>query len=232
MLGLAVDTSTKYLCVVLVENGQVIAKYNRIKERLHGQLLIPVIEKIFKDQNRDLAELDFLAVDIGPGSFTGLRIGISAIKGLGFALNIPVIGISSLDLIASNCRENKKTGLICSLIDAKRKQVYAALFKRSSNKLQRQGKYFLGSIDDLLSKIKGPVLFCGDAIDLYRQQIIDRLGDNADFAGQKLWYTDPRAFAGLCFESFKNKKYKKAEDIVPMYLYSNTCTVRKKTKKQ
>ncbi|MBU1088182.1 MAG: tRNA (adenosine(37)-N6)-threonylcarbamoyltransferase complex dimerization subunit type 1 TsaB [Candidatus Omnitrophica bacterium] len=229
MICLAVDTSSKFLCIVLMENERILRKFNQDKARAHGQLLIPEIQKILKTQKIRLQDLDCLAVNIGPGSFTGLRIGIAAVKGLSLALKIPIISLSSLDLIAYNCLKLEKT--ICSIIDAKRKQVYAAIFKNSGTSLKKQKKYFLGPIDDLLVNLKAAIVFSGDGVGLYKEQIMAHKNINPVFAQEKSWYTDPAVFAKLCYREYQNKKFKQAKDIVPMYLYPNTCTVRKKQKK-
>ncbi len=230
MICLAIDTSSKFLCIVLMKNNRVLRRYNQNKDRAHGQRLIPEIQNILKKEKINLHDLDCLGIDIGPGSFTGLRIGIAAIKGLSLGLNIPIISLSSLDLMANNCIDSKKT--VCSIIDAKRKQVYAAVFKPSRGDLKRQGKYFLGPIDDLLVSLNSEVLFCGDGVDLYKQQIIISKNINPSFAQEKLWYTVPNVFAKLCYQKYQNKKFAQAKDIAPLYLYANTCTVRKKQKKQ
>ncbi|MFH1063003.1 MAG: tRNA (adenosine(37)-N6)-threonylcarbamoyltransferase complex dimerization subunit type 1 TsaB [Candidatus Omnitrophota bacterium] len=228
MICLAVDTSSKFLCIVLMENDRVLRKYNQNKARAHGQFLIPGIQTILKKQKIRLKDLDCLAVNIGPGSFTGLRIGIAAVKGLSLGLDIPIISISSLDLIAFNCKDVKKT--ICPIIDAKRKQVYGAVFKQAANSLKKQGKYFLGPIDQLLENLNSETLFCGDGVGLYKEQIMTHKDKDCSFAQEKFWYTDPDIFAKLCYRDYKKKKFKQAKDIVPMYLYAHTCTVGKKLK--
>jgi len=211
-----------------MENERVLRKFNQAKARAHGQFLIPEIQKILDKQKIRLQDLDCLAVNIGPGSFTGLRIGIAAVKGLSLGLNLPIISLSSLDLIAHNCLDSKKT--ICSIIDAKRKQAYAAIFKNSGNNLKKQGKYFLGPIEDLMVNLNPEVVFSGDGVGLYKEQISSYKNLNPSFAREKLWYTDPNVFAKLCYREYQSKKLKQAKEIVPMYLYANTCTVRKTQK--
>lgn len=225
MICLAVDTSSKFLCLVLMENDRVLRKYNQNKSRAHGQFLMPAIQKLLKKQGIGLKDLDCLAVNIGPGSFTGLRIGIAAVKGLSLALDIPIISLCSLDLIAFNCRIAQK--IICSIIDAKRKQVYGAVFKQVGNNLKRQGKYFLGPIDELLNNLNSPVLFCGDGVSVYREQIMNHKAKDSSFAQEKFWYTDSAVFAKLCYADYLRKKFKQAAEIVPMYLYAHTCTIKK-----
>ena len=135
MYCLAVDTSSKFLCVAVIKDEKILAQYNKVHERQHSVLLLSKIEKVLRSSGLSLCDMDCFAVDIGPGSFTGLRIGIAAVKGLSLAMNKPIIGICSLDLIAALQPETGK--MICPVIDAKRQQVYGAFYKHSKNQIKR-----------------------------------------------------------------------------------------------
>ncbi|MFH1092866.1 MAG: tRNA (adenosine(37)-N6)-threonylcarbamoyltransferase complex dimerization subunit type 1 TsaB [Candidatus Omnitrophota bacterium] len=227
MYCLAMDTSSKFLCVALIKDEQIIGQYNRMHDRQHSVLLLSKIEKVMKSCRLSIRDIDCLAVDIGPGSFTGLRIGIAAAKGLSLALNKPIIGFSSLDLIAASQKDSGDT--ICPVIDAKRQQVYSALYQCSQNKIKRKGGYFLGPMNELLEKITGKVVFCGDALGLYQDSIKNHKSIQPVFAKEKLWYPNPVSFSRLCYGSYIKKDFKNAGQIAPLYLYRNTCTVRGKS---
>ena len=226
---LAIDTSSKFLCVAVVSNGHVLAEYNRIHDRAHGKLLIEAIEKVLSGCRISLEDIDILAVNIGPGSFTGLRIAVATAKGLSLALGKPILGISSLDLMA--CSYQGKQGLICPIIDAKRKLVYSALYEIKGNTIKRKSKYLLVGIEELLKYVKPPLIFSGDAISLYADKIKKTFPVGVEFAKEKFWYPNPVAFAKLCFQSKKSNKLQSAKTITPFYLYPDTCTVRRKSKK-
>jgi len=226
MYILSIDTSTKFLCVVIAKDGRLLSYYNRIHERAHNQLLISVIDKLLKKSSLTVYDLDCLAVDTGPGSFTGIRIGLATVKGLSMVLKIPIVNIPSLDLLAFSLRD--KGDLICPIIDAKRGYVYSALYQAASDSLKRQGDYFLGNIEKFLGKTGQKVVFTGDAVSIYRDQIKKIKSSKTIFAKEKFWYPDPLALAQLSFMLYKKKKVKTADELSPLYLYPDTCTVQKK----
>jgi len=227
MHSLIIDTSGPNLCVVVADNERVIGRYNRRQDRQHGRLLVPVIRAVLRSSGCRLADIDYYAVNIGPGSFTGLRIGVATVKGLCLAAAKPLIGFSSLDALA--LRLPGQDRLICPVIDAKRRQVYGALFSAGSG-LRRKGGYFLGPVDDLLKKITGDVVFTGDAVGLYKEQLQQVKVGKVSFAPEHCWYPDPRSLAKLVSALGKKRAFISAEKIEPLYLYKDTCTVVKKKK--
>ncbi|MCP4648987.1 MAG: tRNA (adenosine(37)-N6)-threonylcarbamoyltransferase complex dimerization subunit type 1 TsaB [PVC group bacterium] len=231
MKYLSIDTSTKYLCIVVGEDGKVLRSYNRVQGRAHSQHLIPGIEKVLKQAGCRMRDMDFFSIDKGPGSFTGIRIGLAAVKGLSLAVGKPVVSFSCLDVLAWNLPAEKIT--ICPIIDAKRGQVYSTFLNLDKGTLQREGDYFLGPIDDLLKKIKFPAVFTGDAIDLYKDRIKTELKHKSIFAKEKFWYPNTQAISRLSFDLYQQGEFKKAEELSPLYLYADTCTINKaKGKKQ
>ncbi|MFH1459778.1 MAG: tRNA (adenosine(37)-N6)-threonylcarbamoyltransferase complex dimerization subunit type 1 TsaB [Candidatus Omnitrophota bacterium] len=241
MYGLIIDTTTKYLTVVIAQNDFVLASYNRLMGQQQGKMLIPVIEKLLKKKKMPLAQVDYWAVNQGPGSFTGLRIGIAAIKGLGFALNKKIVGFSGLEAMAIAAGEKIK-GLVCPIIDAKRKQVYSAVFRATAKGPKQQGKYFLGSIEDLIEVIlrqkifdgnREKIWFSGDGLTLYKDQIIQSKLKNFNlrFIREKFWYPEPKILAKMCFKLMKQGKTQSSKQLQARYLYKNTCTISKKSDK-
>lgn len=228
MYSLSISTSTKNLCVVIAKETTVLAGYNYVQERAHNQFLIPVVEMLFKKCRLSLKDIDCFGVDIGPGSFTGLRIGISAVKGLSLALNKPIVCFSSLKALAFNFQGHP--GIICPVIDAKRQQVYSALYRVRAGSIERKGRYFLGNIEELLKVLEGKNVFTGDAAGLYRDKIcgLNKKGFEAVISEEKSWYPQEGALAELTHFLFKKKKVKNSEEVSAMYLYEDTCTVRSK----
>ena len=225
MYCLAIDTTSKFLCVALIKDKQVLGQYNKVHDRQHGVLLLSKIEKVLSSCGLSVEDVDCLAVDVGPGSFTGLRIGIATAKGLSLALDKPIIGLCSLDLIA--VQQEDSEAIICPIIDAKRQQVYSAIYQNTQGGVKRKGKYFLGKIDELLKGSKQKMIFCGDAIDLYKEQIAEKFSDSAIFAPRRLWYPKAFSFSKLCLKRYNSKKFQKTEQVAPLYLYQSTCAVRK-----
>lgn len=227
MYFLLVDTATKYLCVAIAKDGKVLASYKKKHEKTSSQLLLPSIEKLLHRCRLSLKDINCLGADRGPGSFTGIRIGLAAIKGLGLALGVPAIGFSSLDVLAFNLR-NKKN-IICPIIDAKRNQVYSAFYEIKQNKTpQRISAYFLGPLGDVFKKVKGRVVFTGDAVGIFQEQIKKTLKEKAIFAQEKFWYPNCDSLAKLGYEMFHKKMTQDVNRLSALYLYPNTCTVQKK----
>lgn len=222
---LGVDTSTNILSVAIVEDKDIIANLSRTLEKGHSSGLVPMIEEILKKSNISLKQIDGFAVGIGPGSFTGLRVGVTTMKTLAFAVDKPIVGISSLDTIAYNGIGT--SGLICPIVDAKRNQVYSAIYAWEGKVLKRLSNYLLTPVERLLKKIKGEALFLGDAVELYREEIIKIKEGTAKFAPKSFWFPQASRIALLGLEAFKRGERDNPYSLVPMYLYPKECTIRK-----
>lgn len=162
---LSLDTSAKTATVALVSDGELIAEYS-ILTTTHSTTLLPMIESIFKLAGIEAKDVDLYSVSVGPGSFTGIRIGVSTVKGLAFAYNTPCVGVSALEGMAENF--GGLDGIIVPVIDARRDMVYTALFRSTSDgNVERITEDLQISIDELcelLLEYKGTrVYFTGDA---------------------------------------------------------------------
>ena len=183
MKVLAIETSSLVVSVAVVEPKILIADYVLNQERNHYEKMVPVIEMVMNDRREDIKNIDVFAVAHGPGSFTGLRIGVAAIKALAQAFNRPVVGVSTLDGLAFNLAFAK--GLICPIMDARRQQVYTSVYKWSEKGLTRLEEYMALPVRDLISlldKWDEPVNFCGDGTLVYRDIIEKEMGNRAVFA--------------------------------------------------
>ncbi|MDP3790840.1 MAG: tRNA (adenosine(37)-N6)-threonylcarbamoyltransferase complex dimerization subunit type 1 TsaB [Candidatus Omnitrophota bacterium] len=223
MIILAIDTSTDYLSLAVLKADKVIAKFHKKADMRHSILLVPTIDKLLKKAKIRIKEIDCFAISVGPGSFTGLRIGVTVVKGLAFALNKPVIAVPTLDVIAMNARKFK--GIICPVLDARKNKVYACLYRSDGSIIKRLSKYLLLPLDDLLRKLEkyDKVLFLGDAIS-------PPGGENHFPSGRggkvlKDYHPKAEIVARLAAEDFKKKKFIKAQDLEPMYIYSKECDV-------
>lgn len=141
---LAISTSSNIASVALLEDDNCIEELNICNERTHSEKLMPLIDELLKKNNITLSDINLIACDVGPGSFTGIRIGVSSVKAMAEAKNIPISACSSLEALAYNV-----TGFdyICSLIDARNNQVYAAIFDKNYNLIS---DYFADDINNLL----------------------------------------------------------------------------------
>jgi tRNA threonylcarbamoyladenosine biosynthesis protein TsaB len=222
---LAIDTSTKYFSLAVAKDDKITSWFHKPVGPGLSRLILPTIDRQLKKAGISLNKIDCFAVGLGPGSFTGLRVGIAAIKGLAFAGALPVAGIISLDALAFT--QAKHDGAyICPIIDAKRKLIYSALYRRGES-LKRISKYLLVSAEDLLKTIgkKDKVYFSGDAISLYRNEIAGKLGSAAVFAEESSWYPGPQELVSLAREKIRNKELGNPDKIVPLYLYPKECQI-------
>lgn len=223
---LAIDTSTKYLSLAIAEKDKVIASFHREMEQQHCTRLIPEIDKLFKKSKLKLKDVDCIAFSIGPGSFTGLRIGAAAVKGLALAAKIKIISVPTLDVLAYNVKESKE--LIVPVVDAKRGNIYASIYSFSGKKLKRHMRYAVLPIAELLKKIKGEAIFLGDGLIPYRKVIEDDFRFKAEFAGEKGWYPKATTVAKIGCELIRKKRFEDPDKFVPIYLYPKDVQVRGK----
>ncbi|HKZ46929.1 MAG TPA: tRNA (adenosine(37)-N6)-threonylcarbamoyltransferase complex dimerization subunit type 1 TsaB, partial [Thermodesulfobacteriota bacterium] len=128
---LAIDTSASSGSIALLEDDQVIAELTTCTQKTHVERLLPLIKTLLSSINTKIEDVDGFALTTGPGSFTGLRIGLATIKGLAWSLNKPVVGVSTLEALAMNIPYSDKP--ICPILDARKKEVYAGIYKCNDN---------------------------------------------------------------------------------------------------
>jgi len=222
---LSFDTSTPNFSLALSLNSSVKEESFNLGNELSDQI-IPRIKSLLRGNNVALQDMDGIVIGIGPGSFTGLRIGLAAAKAFAFALNKPLVGVSSLDGLAVNALPYAKK--ICCIADAKREKIYAAVYKNENGFLRRKTPYLLTDIKELLKRISGEVWFIGDGLSLYQGQIKKRLGKRANFASSDHWFPRAGNLAKLALPRFVSKKSDDLHKLLPIYLYPPECQVRLK----
>lgn len=174
MITLAVDSSSKVATVALMQDHRLLGEITLNDKREHSVILMSIINDLLKDNNMTIADIDGYVVSKGPGSFTGLRIGMATVKGLSFGSGKPYVSISSLDALALSV--SNFDGLICPIMDALRNSVYTSLYKSTTNsegtpELERLMDYTDLDVNDLVELIKSKnekVIFIGDGLDKYK----------------------------------------------------------------
>jgi len=164
---LAIDTSSQAASAAIVEDGIVAGEFFVNAKLTHSQTIMPMVDSLINCTRLSLDSIDAFAVSTGPGSFTGLRIGIAAVKGLAHALKKPVYAVSTLEGLAYNL--SMVNGIICPVMDARCNQVYTAFFECENSKITRLSEDMAISIDELEQKInsyKKTVFFVGDGANL------------------------------------------------------------------
>lgn len=220
---LALDSSGLVASVAIVVDGITVAEYTVNHKKTHSQTLLPMLNEIKEMTQLDLATVDAIAVASGPGSFTGLRIGSATAKGLGLALNIPIIPVPTVDALAYNLYGSND--LICPIMDARRNQVYTGLYEFENDKLKIIEKQCAADISDTVDKINDicgksnkKVIFLGDGVDVYRQRIEEIINVGYSFAPACANRQRAACVATLGIELYKNGIYETAADHAPEYL--------------
>lgn len=164
---LSLDSSAIVAAVALCEDSRLLAEYTLNNGNTHSETLLPMVESMLRLYGISVKEIDLFAVSAGPGSFTGVRIGVATLKGLAFQSDKPCIGVSTLEAIAETLVVHQ--GLICPVMNARRGQVYTALFRSNGEQLERlmpDSALAVTELDELLSAYGEPVAFCGDGYDV------------------------------------------------------------------
>ena len=174
MIVLSIDSSSKVARVGILKVVVLLGEYILNDKREHSVILMPLIENLLKECNLSIDDIDGYVVSKGPGSFTGLRIGMATIKGMSFGNNKPYISISSLDALAYNLISFN--GIICPIMDALRENVYTALYKNNNDSLEKIMDYTALDIDELVNLLKDKneeVIFVGDGLYKHKKYICD-----------------------------------------------------------
>lgn len=216
MLTLAISTSSKVCSVALLENDKPIKELNIDNQKTHSENLLPLIDELFKSTNKDVSELNLIACDVGPGSFTGIRIGISTTKAIAEVNQIPVVACTSLEALSYNTQGN----IICSLIDARNNQVYCGIFDKEHNLIK---DYMADDIKVIIENLpEGDINFVGDGAVLHSNLLKGTVLENNDIHASNI---------GICaYNKYKKGITETADSIVPMYLRKSQAERMKEQK--
>jgi tRNA threonylcarbamoyladenosine biosynthesis protein TsaB len=219
---LTIDTSTTTNSVALTDDGRLLAEYMVNPDRNHSSSLMIGLDLVLRNSGVAVADLDAIGVSQGPGSFTGLRVGIATAKGLALASGKPIVAFSSLAMLAMNLPYAEYP--VCTLFDAKKNEVYAALFQ-CRNLPETLLAECVVPPEDFLSRIQGPTLFVGSGALRYRDLIAETLGDRAIFAPP--FCHQPRASAGalLAADLFARGELASPAALVPSYLRASEAEI-------
>lgn len=216
---LALDSSGLVASVAVIEDDEMIAEYTVNYKKTHSQTLLPMIDEMVKMINLDMATIDAIAVMAGPGSFTGLRIGAASAKGLGLALDKPLIAVPTLEALAYNLYGVDM--LICPLMDARRNQVYTGIYYFEGVELKTLKDQCAEDIEatiGYLNKQGRPVIFLGDGVPVYRDIIKERAQCKYSFAPAHLNRQRAGALGTLAIIYHEQGKDISADEYRPDYL--------------
>lgn len=216
MLILGIETSTSRSSVALVDGDRVVASAGLGVPRRHGEFLAPAIRFCLDQAQLDMDRITGVAVGLGPGLYTGLRVGIAMAQTFASSRRLPVVGLSGLDVLAFRVRTSNRP--ICAAIDARRGELFWAFYRPSPGGVQREGELTLGRVDELAAEIQSfgeDVLVVGDGALTYRRELAET---DAQLAGAANAWPDAAELAELAVPRFEREETLRPEELTPIYL--------------
>jgi tRNA threonylcarbamoyladenosine biosynthesis protein TsaB len=226
MLVLGIETSTMQGGVSLVGEAGLLSEYTLNVEATHSERLLPTIDRVLQDAGVSLNALHGIAVSIGPGSFTGLRIGLSTVKGLAYATGLPVVSVPTLEALAWTLPWAKWD--ICPVLDARKQEVYAAVFRYEQEGLVRLMEDAAMAPEALCRQIRRPTLFLGDGLGPYGDVFRDRLRDRFMLPPPVNRGPRPACVADLGRQRLLKGERDAPEGLVPRYLRPSEAELRRR----
>ncbi len=215
MLILGIETATEQVGVAIGGHEGVIATFEVARGRRHAEILTPAIEFVCRQADIDIDEIGCIAVDIGPGLFTGMRVGLASAKALALALRIPVIGISSLDLLAFPCRHTER--VVVPVIDARKAEVFWAMYRQVPGGVQQVSAPTVGPVADLVADLLArsqDVLCVGDGAQRYRDEIME--GYRCEISAPV--HPSVAALVQLAHAKALREEWVRPDELEPVYL--------------
>ena len=224
MIVLGIDTSTAQTSVAIGSDHEVLASVS-IAGKARQESVTPALEQMLAWSGLDLGRVGGIAVGIGPGLFTGLRVGVETAKTLAQVLNVPIVGITSLDVLAFAVRHTSRR--IACVIDARRGEVFAAVYRAVPGGVVRETDHLVLKPDHLVAELQavpGEVLCVGNGAILYRREIED-LGSRVEFASPAVAYPDAAALVELAIPRFTREEHDRLFEVVPLYLRKSDAEI-------
>ena len=225
MIVLGVDTSTPQTTVALGTETGPLASMLLSTGRPQHDIVVPAIDHILRWSETPLSSVGGIAVGIGPGLFTGLRVGVQTAKTLAQVLGVPVVGLASLDVLAFPLRHTRRW--ICSVVDARRKEVFFALYRPTPGGVERASAFMVGTPANLVAEVEAlgrEVLLVGDGAIRYRRDL-ETLGRSVDFASVDLSHPHAAALVELSIPRFMREEFDRSADVVPLYLRKSDAEI-------
>jgi tRNA threonylcarbamoyladenosine biosynthesis protein TsaB len=219
-LILAIDTATPCSSVALTigepHDGELMASLSLNSKVTHSRRLLSGVDWLLSENSIDITDIDGLAIGLGPGSFTGLRIGMATVKGMAAAMNKPLLGVSTLDALAFSCSGDKP---LCVLLDARKKEVYRRWYRPDDQGVYRStGTISAVTPQELVQEVTENSLMVGDGLLSYEEIFRDSLGERVTMAPLVLHYPSAAAIGFLACEALQRGETLDLESAVPLYV--------------
>jgi tRNA threonylcarbamoyladenosine biosynthesis protein TsaB len=216
MFILGIETATKTGGVAIVSDDGVIAEYTLNIEVTHSERLMSTVDRVLKDTGLALSRIDGYGVSIGPGSFTGLRIGLSTVKGLSFTTGKPLAAVPTLKALAWNVPYSCHP--VCPLLDARKKEVYAALYRHDGRDLLPVWDETVAPLAELAERITGEVVFTGEGARLFTEDIRRLFGGRAHLAPLSAMVPSAASVAEIALMMLKSGHHADPDNLSPLYI--------------
>jgi tRNA threonylcarbamoyladenosine biosynthesis protein TsaB len=225
VIVLGIDTATRQTSVALGTERGTTAQLSLAVGRSHQEILVPAIEHLLQWSEESLSHLGGIAVGIGPGLFTGLRVGVETARTLAQVLTAPIVGISSLDVLAFSLRDARRT--IGAVIDARRGEVFFGLYRPTPGGVSRASEFMVLSPDALTAELEArgeEVVLVGDGALRYQREL-SSLGGRVEFASASLAYPQAASLVELAIPRLEREEFDRAFEVLPLYLRKSDAEI-------
>ena len=224
MRVIAIETATMVGSIAIIDAARVISEITLNARATHSERLMAAIDRLLGDSGLAIDDMDGVAVSIGPGSFTGLRIGLSAAKGLSYASGKPLIGIPTLDALALNMTFSSY--LICPIQDARKGEVYTALYRPGDNSPEKMTDDMAVDPSALAGMITQKTVFLGDGVNRYRELLMKQLGELYNEAPIPLQLPRASNVAMLALKRLEKGDTDDPFTMIPKYIRKSEAEIR------
>jgi tRNA threonylcarbamoyladenosine biosynthesis protein TsaB len=221
---LALDTSTDLCSVIVIANEKTKSKIKTHLKQIHAEKIVFMIEQVLGNINKQISDISSVAVSIGPGSFTGLRIGLSVAKGLCYAINKPLITVPTLDALALKAfdickllsKYERQNLYICPILNAKQNDFYYSIYKFESDKINRITEYQVGTIDEIKNKLVNKTILIGELVDNLVENFYNQ--DDVILLEGEINYPDAYYVAKIAKEKYAKGEFADLDSTEPLYI--------------
>lgn len=216
---LAIDTSSAVASAAILEDNKLVAEYILNNKKTHSQKIMPMVEELMRDSELEVSDIDIFAAAYGPGSFTGLRIGVATAKALAHAVKKPMVEVSTLEGIAYNALYS--SCLLCPIMDARRSQVYNAVYRNDGEVLKEVVAPRAISLEECVNELKlqnEKVLFMGDGVAVHMETIKEMMGEQAMFAKPPFLNQRASSIAQIAYAKAQKGSVVSYLEFAPFYL--------------
>ena len=229
MLVLGIETATNTGSVALVREKETISISPPQIVKTHSQSLLKSINDLLTDAKLSIKDVNGVAISIGPGSFTGLRIGLSVAKSIAYSTGCDIIGVSTLKAFA--LRHTNHKGLVAPLIDARRNEIYGALFEVLGDAVHRKTNDMICEVSEFIRLIGEPVTFAGSGALKFKNAIVEELREKALFATPDLQFPSAETVAHLGLKKILTGNKDDVKTLTPVYIRKSDAEIKMTNKK-